>query len=68
MMKLLTVKINVLQILLFQTKLILVSLTQFLICLMTRTKVNLVSNLLHKAPSVKIIQIYSQLTPIILKK
>ena len=56
-MKRLTV-IGLLQILLIQTKLILVSLRQFLICLMTKTKVNLVSNLLN------VIQIYSQLTPI----
>ena len=42
MIKLQIVIIKLLQILLTQTKLILVSLRQFLICLMTTTKVNLV--------------------------
>ena len=42
MIKLQIVITKLLQILLTQTKLILVSLRQFLICLMTTTKVNLV--------------------------
>ena len=58
MIKLQIVIIKLLQILLTQTKLILVSLRPFLICLMTTTKVNLVWNPWKEVP------IYSQLIPI----
>ena len=50
MMKLLTVKFGLSQILLIETKLISVMLRQFLICLMTKTKVKSVSEPVEGTP------------------